>query len=68
MVDRQMQVLHQRDYFITTVKLKKIRKKAVLKLKKKTEHPRRSVRKNVIDYACEDGCVKVENVKKTKTQ
>ena len=36
---------------------------------KKPEHPRRSVRNNdeyVIDYACEDGCVKVENVKTAK--
>ena len=36
---------------------------------KKPEHPRRSVRKNdeyVIDYACEDVCVKVENVKTAK--
>ena len=38
---------------------------------KKPEHPRRSVRKNdeyVIDYTCEDGCVKVENVKTAKTR
>ena len=37
----------------------------------KNEHPRRSVGKNVeyvIDYACEDGCVKVENVKLAKTR
>ena len=33
---------------------------------KNPEHRRGSVRKNdeyLIDYACEDGCVKVENVK-----
>ena len=38
---------------------------------KKPEHPRRSVSKNdeyVNDYACEDGCVKVENVKTAKTR
>ena len=38
---------------------------------KKPEHPRRSVRKYdeyVIDYACENGCVKVENVKTAKTR
>ena len=37
---------------------------------KKPEHPRRSLRKideYVIDYACEDGCVKVANVKSPKT-
>ena len=38
---------------------------------KKTEHPRRTVRKYneyVIDYAFEDACVKVENVKTAKTR
>ena len=33
---------------------------------KKPEHPQRSVRKidgNVVDYACENGCVKVANVR-----
>ena len=38
---------------------------------KKLEHPRRSGRKNdeyVIDYACENGCVNVENVKTAKTR
>ena len=36
---------------------------------RKPEHPRRSVRKidqYVIDYACEDACVKVTNVKSLK--
>ena len=36
-------------------------------MKKKTEHSRRSVRyEYVIDYTCEHGCIKVENVKKAK--
>ena len=38
---------------------------------KKPEHPWRPVRKidgYVINYACEDGCVKVENVKSAKSR
>ena len=43
--------------------------KSSLKKGKKPECPRRSVRKTdvyVIDYACEDACVKVANVKSLK--
>ena len=59
-----------RDHLITMVKLKKKTYKISFEKCKKPEHTRRSVRKNeeyVIDYACEDGCVKVDNAKTAKT-
>ena len=52
----------------------KLLKKEIVKIvskneKKKPERPRRFVRKideSVIDFACEDACVKVTNVKSVK--
>ena len=60
-----------RDHLITMVKLKKKTYKKVVSKNEKPEHPRWSVRKNddyVMDYTCEDGCVKVENLKTAKTR
>ena len=57
------------DRLITMVKVKKNRKTIVPKNAKQPERPRRSVKnidKYVINYACEDACVKVANVKSVK--